>query len=125
MWKYLCKSQAKQYHSPYTWGFHSTTFIDQCNSKAFYFYILIRQYTSTADSTTNIANLVNALLDQTSGEPATAQIKNVISISDGIPLGAATQQRVKTKIWANQFIDLNILLQQREEPLSLRFQQSL
>lgn len=45
MWKYLCKWQAKQYHSPYTWGFHSTTFIDQCNSKACYFYILIRQYT--------------------------------------------------------------------------------
>ena len=40
----------------------------------------------TADSTTNIANLVNALL------------QNVILISDGIPLGAATQQRVKTKI---------------------------
>lgn len=73
----------------------------------------------TADSTTNIANLVNALL-QTSGEPATAQIKDVISISDGIPLGAATQQQVKSKIWANQFIDLNILLQQREEPLSLK-----
>lgn len=40
----------------------------------------------TADLTTNIANLVNALL------------QNVILISDGIPLGAATQQRVKTKI---------------------------
>lgn len=45
MWKYLCKWQGKQYHSPYIWGFHSTTFIEQCHSKACYFYILIRQYT--------------------------------------------------------------------------------
>lgn len=66
----------------------------------------------TRYSTTNNANLANALLQQTSDESATAQIKNVISILNGIPLGAATQQREKTKILANQFIDLNILLQQ-------------
>ncbi|XP_065933986.1 uncharacterized protein [Magallana gigas] len=33
-------------------------------------------------------------------------LKNVIDLSDGIPLGAATPHRLKAKIWANQFIDL-------------------
>lgn len=39
----------------------------------------------------NIADLVSALLQQDGqGEPATANLKNVIDLSDGIPLGAAT-----------------------------------
>ncbi|XP_052694795.1 uncharacterized protein LOC128173113 isoform X1 [Crassostrea angulata] len=68
----------------------------------------------------NIADLVSALLQQDGqGEPATANLKNVIDLSDGIPLGAATPHRLKAKIWANQFIDLGLLLQRREDPISL------
>lgn len=68
----------------------------------------------------NIADLVSALLQQEgSGEPATVNLKNVIELSDGIPLGAATSHRLKAKIWANQFIDLGLLLQRQEDPISL------
>ncbi|XP_056003560.1 uncharacterized protein LOC130049684 [Ostrea edulis] len=72
-----------------------------------------------SDSTSSVAKLVNALLNQDEGEPATAQVRNVISLSDGIPPGAATSQRLKAKVWASQFIDLSLLLQRREEPISL------
>jgi hypothetical protein len=65
-----------------------------------------------------VVTLLNSLLNQDAGEPA-AKVDNVITISDGIPLGAATPLRVRSKIWANQYIDLSLLLQCREEPLSL------
>lgn len=53
---------------------------------------LSKNLQDTTDSTTNkFSKFVDAVLRNTSGEPATAQIKNVISISDGILLGAAIQ----------------------------------
>lgn len=86
---------------------------------------MARQQTAASTSSDNqpqqnIADLVSALLQQEgSGEPATVNLKNVIDLSDGIPLGAATSHRLKAKIWANQFIDLGLLLQRQEDPISL------
>jgi hypothetical protein len=65
-----------------------------------------------------VVTLLNSLLNQDAGEPA-AKVDNVITLSDGIPLGAATRLRVRSEIWANQYIDLSLLLHCREEPLSL------
>lgn len=68
----------------------------------------------------NIADLASALLQQEGqGESATANLKNVIDLSDWILLGAATFHRLKPMIWENQFIDLSLLLQSREDPISL------
>lgn len=98
---------------PYIWEFHSTTFIAQCFPKPVTPTPSSDSLQYTTESTTIITNYVNPLLQQISGDSATAETKNVISISDGIILEAATQQRVKNKILANQLIDLNITLQQR------------
>lgn len=45
---------------------------------------------------------------------------NCISITDGIPLGAAVSSKIKSKIWSNEFVDLRCLLShQQEDPVTL------
>lgn len=45
---------------------------------------------------------------------------NLISVTEGIPLGATIPQKIKAKIWPNEFFDLKVLLShQDEEPLML------
>ncbi|XP_062595949.1 uncharacterized protein LOC134257338 [Saccostrea cucullata] len=64
----------------------------------------------SSDATSNVSALLNQLLS--SGEPATPKVANSISITDGIPLGATVAQRIKQKIWEDQYLDLRVLLQQ-------------
>ncbi|XP_056006759.1 uncharacterized protein LOC125660074 [Ostrea edulis] len=67
-----------------------------------------------------LTNLVTQIFE---GEPAgTLHNPNMlgISITDGIPLGASTPSKIKTIIWANEFIDLRcLLLHQEEDPVTL------
>ncbi|XP_048774541.2 uncharacterized protein LOC125679384 [Ostrea edulis] len=69
------------------------------------------------DTNNNISTLINQIFN--TGEPAKPMVSHPISLSDGIPLAAVVAQRTKQKIWENQYIDLRVLLQQREDPVSL------
>ncbi|XP_055997871.1 uncharacterized protein LOC130047269, partial [Ostrea edulis] len=66
----------------------------------------------------NIAKFVNNILH--TGEPATLPHKSdSICLTDGISLAATIPHRLKAKIWENQFIDLRLIMQRQEEPISL------
>ncbi|XP_056008438.1 uncharacterized protein LOC130051107 [Ostrea edulis] len=69
----------------------------------------------------DIRHIISTLINQifNTGEPAKPMVSHPISLSDGIPLGAVVAQRTKQKIWENQYIDLRVLLQQREDPVAL------
>ncbi|XP_062590953.1 uncharacterized protein LOC134252480 [Saccostrea cucullata] len=76
---------------------------------------------SQADTTATVSQLVSRIFE---GEPAgTAPNKNTsnyIPITDGIPLGATVPNKIKSKIWSNEFIDLRSLLtHQEEDPVTL------
>lgn len=84
--------------------------------------------TQTRNETTQenqIASVITQLLENTAGEPVgttndCVNSNHVISLSEGIPLGATVSQKIKAKIWSNEFFDLRVLLShQEEEPLML------
>lgn len=68
--------------------------------------------------------VVSQLLENT-GEPVGTNngfnnSDNLISVTEGIPLGSTIPQKIKAKIWSNEFFDLRVLLShQDEEPLTL------
>lgn len=72
--------------------------------------------TNSTPVTQSITDFVQNIL--TSGEPATPK-SAPICLTDGIPLAAPISHRLKAKIWGDQFIDLRLLLQRQEEPISL------
>lgn len=44
----------------------------------------------------------------------------MISLSDGIPLGVTISNKIKSKIWSNEYIDLRCILPyQKKDPFTL------
>ncbi|XP_078319116.1 uncharacterized protein LOC144620899 [Crassostrea virginica] len=64
---------------------------------------------------------LGSLIDQIFlGEPTTSNVDcNPELLDEGIPLGASVSQKIKTKIWTNEFIDLRAVLNFKEDPLSV------
>lgn len=71
-----------------------------------------------------ILSVLSQLLENT-GEPVGTNkglfnSDNLIYVTEGIPLGATIPQKIKAKIWSNEFFNLKVLLShQDEEPLML------
>ena len=74
--------------------------------------------TCTSSANTIAGSLIDKVL---SGEPTNPKpVQPHFDLSDGIPLGATITNKIKTKIWANEYIDFRSLLHnQEEEPLSI------
>ena len=54
------------------------------------------------------------------GEPAKSRENHATDLLDeGIPLGASVSQKLKAKLWSNEFIDLRTVLTFKEDPLSV------
>ena len=66
--------------------------------------------TSSADT------IAGSLIDKVfSGEPTNPKpVQPHFDLSDGIPLGATITNKIKTKIWSNEFVDFRSLLQNQE-----------
>lgn len=74
---------------------------------------------SSKSANENVQDLVNNIL---SGEPSAAASLNSpsIQISDGILLGTSIPQKVKDKIWGDEFIEMNVLTPSYvEDPVSV------
>ena len=62
---------------------------------------------------------IGALLDQVFlGEPVGSNQPS-FDFKDCIPLGASVSQKLKSKIWNNEYFDFKSLLDNKEEPLSV------
>ncbi|XP_062592630.1 uncharacterized protein LOC134254963 isoform X2 [Saccostrea cucullata] len=75
------------------------------------------------ESPSTIETVVSQLLSSSAGEPVgtkSMNTDNIISVTEGIPLGATVSSKIKSKVWANEFFDLRLLLsRQEEDPLML------
>jgi hypothetical protein len=68
----------------------------------------------------NVASLVSQIFGGELAGASTNQDRLGISITSGISLGAITPSKMKSNIWANEYVDLRSLLQhQKEDPVTL------
>ena len=78
----------------------------------------ISHATATVAQSVNSSG-IGALLHQVFlGEPVGSNQPS-FDFKDGIPLGASVSQKLKSKIWNNEYFDLKSLLDNKEEPLSV------
>lgn len=81
------------------------------------------EQTPVDHSCTPMHSNVQTIVDEIfSGEPSSqvGRYAPQIKVSDGIPLGATIPQKVKEKIWGDEFIDMNVLSPHYEcDPFSL------
>ena len=82
-------------------------------------HLPISHATTTGGAQSVNSSGIGALLDQVFLGESVGSNQPSFDFKDGIPLGASVSQKLKSKIWNNEYFDFKSLLDNKEEPLSV------